>query len=159
MMFKFYQPQEKEQRMIKTQLVVQVGDDFYDVRRHDRDFYLTLTTQGAFDLMVEIAQALRVATPIKSTSPAASTPPDPALLLAQRIASIAAETGLKPRIVFNIVNHAYWEEKEALEATSPQENHTDDTAAQLLRIAQELGPHDNAALVTIASRILSKEIY
>jgi hypothetical protein len=92
-------------------------------------------------------------------TPAASTHPDPALLLAQRIASISAETGLKPRIVFNIVNHAYWEEKEALEAAAPQENPTDDSAAQLLRIAQELGPHDNAALVTIASRILSKEIY
>jgi hypothetical protein len=59
-------------------------------------------------------------------TPAASTHPDPALLLAQRIASISAETGLKPRIVFNIVNHAYWEEKEALEAAAPQENSTDE---------------------------------
>jgi hypothetical protein len=158
MMFKFYQPQEKEQRMIKTQLVVQVGDDFYDVRRHDRDFYLTLTTQGAFDLMVEIAQALRVATPIKSTSPAASTPPDPALILAQRIASISAETGLKPRLVMSIINELRWDAEVAAEKAA-QENQTDDSASQLLRIAQELGPHDNAALVTIASRILSKEIY
>jgi hypothetical protein len=55
-----------------------------------------------------------------------SIPPDPALELAQRIASISAETGLKPRIVFNIVNHAYWEEKEALEAAAPQENSTDE---------------------------------
>jgi hypothetical protein len=98
------------------------------------------------------------------SAPAATTPPDPALLLAQRIASISAETGLKPRLVLAIINEMKWDEetkaeKAAAKAAATHENPTNDSAAQLLRIAQELGPHDNAALVTIASRILSKEIY
>jgi hypothetical protein len=57
-------------------------------------------------------------------TPAASTHPDPALLLAQRIASISAETGLKPRLVYLIVNQLKWDAQE-IEAAAPQENHAE----------------------------------
>lgn len=52
-------------------------------------------------------------------------PPDPALLLAQRIARIATETGLKPRLVYLIVNQVKWDAEQAKEAAAPQENPTD----------------------------------
>jgi hypothetical protein len=120
------------------------------------------------ELSLDAVEAYRIAHKIlahlDAAPPVPSTPPDPALLLAQRIASISAETGLKPRLVLAIINEMKWDEetkaeKAAAKAAATHENPTNDSAAQLLRIAQELGPHDNAALVTIASRILSKEIY
>jgi hypothetical protein len=151
MMFKFYQPQ-KEQKVSKITVSTKMGSIFLD---DEYDLLAELAREEAAELMLDIAKALGYN---KLTF---GTHPDPALLLAQRIVAISAETGLKPRMVGRIIQSLRWEAEEAKEhqAAAPQENPTDDAAAQLLRIARELGPHDNAALVTIASRILSKEIY
>jgi hypothetical protein len=123
----------------------------------------TLYKELSLDAVEAYRVAYKILTHLDAAPPVPSTPPDPALLLAQRIASISAETGLKPGLVGRIIQSLRWEAEDAAEkateAEAPQENPTDDAAAQLLRIARELGPHDNAALVTIANRILSKEIY
>jgi hypothetical protein len=55
-----------------------------------------------------------------------STPDDPALTLARRIASISAETGLKPGMVGRIIQSLKWdEEQKKLAAPAPQENHAE----------------------------------
>jgi hypothetical protein len=159
MMFKFYQPQKKEQKMIKPTVVW--DEEYFNVKIFPTSVPVGITHYRAFDLMVALAEALKIATPVHT--PSATTPPDPALLLAQRIASISAETGLKPRLVYNIVNHIDWQEEDkaekAKQAAVPQENNTDGSVAQLLRIAGEVGLHDSAALTAIANRILAGEIY
>ena len=54
---------------------------------------------------------------------------DPALELAQRIARIAAETGLKPRMVWSIIDGLRWTEitaaEKAQQAEASQENHAE----------------------------------
>jgi hypothetical protein len=125
MMFKFYQPQKKEQKMIKPTVVW--DEEYFNVKIFPTSVPVGITHYRAFDLMVALAEALKIATPVHT--PSATTPPDPALLLAQRIASISAETGLKPGMVGRIIQSLKWEAEaaaeKAKEAAAPQENPTD----------------------------------
>ncbi len=85
--------------------------------------YYTMTKTEAERLCLDLAGALSYQL-VDSSAPEVSTPADPALLLAQRIARIAAETGLKPGMVFRIVNQLNWEAQEAAQAAAPQEDIT-----------------------------------
>jgi hypothetical protein len=106
-MFKFYQPEKKEQRMI-------------DVKKRDE----RIVIDDGYDCLISFnfSEARLVAQAILSLLPT----PDPALILAQRIASISAETGLKPGMVGRIIQSLKWEAEaaaeKAKEAAAPQEN-------------------------------------
>jgi hypothetical protein len=112
------------------------------------------------ELSLDAVEAYRVAykilTHLDAAPPVASTPPAPALILAQRIASIAAETGLKPRLVLAIINEMKWDEetkveKAAARAAAPQENQPDATdpamvyAARIKAVMDLLGCDVNTA--------------
>jgi hypothetical protein len=92
------------------------------------DLLVGLTREEAAKLMLDLATALGHNKLTFGTAP--EVPPDPALILAQRIASISAETGLKPRLVLSIINELRWDAEvaaeKAQEAAAPQENQTDD---------------------------------
>jgi hypothetical protein len=148
MMFKFYQPQKKEQEMtakLWRQIAYEAflegsgtsGPKWQDLPGADH--------RGWGSVLNAVCQLEKEAT----------TPPDPALLLAQRIASISAETGLKPRHVLSIVNQIRWEKEdeafEARPAAAPQENQPDATdpamvyAARIKAVMDLLGCDVNTA--------------
>jgi hypothetical protein len=121
MMFKFYQPTKKEVKVIKV--TAKMGAIFLD---DEYDLLAELSREEAAALMLDIAKALGHNKIVFGSIP--PEPDDPALMLARRIASIAAETGLKPRLVYNIVNHIDWQEEDKAEkasaAAAPKENPT-----------------------------------
>jgi hypothetical protein len=85
------------------------------------------------ELSLDAVEAYRIAHKIlahlDAAPPVPSTPPDPALLLAQRIVAISNATGLKPGMVGRIIQSLKWEAEaaaeKAKEAAAPQENPTD----------------------------------
>jgi hypothetical protein len=117
MMFKFYQPQKKDQRMIRV-----------ICNRDSTGIWFEIITPAAKELSLGESDAREVAHKILAhlgeSAPSATTPPDPALILAQRIASISKATGLKPGLVGRIIQSLRWEAEDAkaLEAAAPQEN-------------------------------------
>jgi len=114
-MFAFTHPQKKEPKMN----VIFHNDNsgkWFSISTPYKE--LSLGESDAREL------AYKILTHIGDIPPLFS-PPDPALLLAQRIARIATETGLKPRLVYLIVNQVKWDTEQAKEAAAPQENHTD----------------------------------
>jgi hypothetical protein len=146
MMFKFYQPQKKEQKMIEVSFHTQ---GHLILNNHSVGEAWIVSQSNGKRLIADLQSWLEV------KSPVATTLPDPALLLAHRIAAIAAETGLKPRHVLSIVNQIRWEkEDEAFEATkaaAPQENQPDATdpamvyAARIKAVMDLLGCDVNTA--------------
>jgi hypothetical protein len=123
MMFKFYQPQKKEQKVSEIKVIQRDETIIID---DGKDLLGYLTHLEAAALSTDLAQAVGIDVTLTTACKCNPSTDDPALLLAQRIASISAETGLKPGLVYSIVCHIRWDSPaHVLEVEAPQENLTD----------------------------------